>query len=225
MADVHRRIELQEQDDLRYLINNVRRAANEKIDLALPPIEGEDALRRHVEELVHEYVSTTFQTASFNLSINGHYPSNNLLSSLISTTNASSNSSTGTTEEYEPLNDKLRSRAIDLTGQEEDLLMEIAALRREAPVKAAEMWRQRYKVDEEVLRTVGDGPGREVKEGGATGQEEVGLSVGKLERQEEIEKTWERGVEGLGRLKMEMPGTAAKMERAKRAGEYVLAER
>jgi kinetochor protein Mis14/NSL1 len=54
MADVHRKIELQEQDDLRYLINNARRRANERIDLALPPIEGEDALRRRVEELVHE---------------------------------------------------------------------------------------------------------------------------------------------------------------------------
>lgn len=54
MSEVHRKIELQEQDDLCYLINNVRRAANDKIDLALPPIEGEDALRKRVEELVHE---------------------------------------------------------------------------------------------------------------------------------------------------------------------------
>jgi kinetochor protein Mis14/NSL1 len=54
MADVHRKIELQEQDDLRYLINNARSRTTEKIDLALPPIEGEDALRRRVEELVHE---------------------------------------------------------------------------------------------------------------------------------------------------------------------------
>lgn len=54
MAELHRKIELQYADDLRYLINNMRRAANEKIDLALPPIEGEDSLRRRVEELVHE---------------------------------------------------------------------------------------------------------------------------------------------------------------------------
>lgn len=54
MADVHRKIELQEQDDLRYLINNTRCRASEKIDEALPPIQGEDALRRRVEELVHE---------------------------------------------------------------------------------------------------------------------------------------------------------------------------
>lgn len=59
MADVHRKIELQEQDDLRYLINNARRRASEKIAEALPPIQGEDTLRKRVEELVHE-VSLSF---------------------------------------------------------------------------------------------------------------------------------------------------------------------
>ena len=54
MADVHRKIELQEQDDLCYLLNNARRRARERIDLALPPIEGEDALRTRVEELVYQ---------------------------------------------------------------------------------------------------------------------------------------------------------------------------
>jgi len=53
MAEIHRKVELQEADDLSYLITNVRRAADAKIDLALPPIEGEDALRQKVEELVH----------------------------------------------------------------------------------------------------------------------------------------------------------------------------
>lgn len=53
MADLQRRIELQEPDDLRYLLANTRRVAGEKIDIALPPIEGEDVLRQKVEELVH----------------------------------------------------------------------------------------------------------------------------------------------------------------------------
>jgi hypothetical protein len=54
MADVHRKIELQEQDDLCYLINNARRCGNERINDALPRMEGEDAFRGRVEELVHE---------------------------------------------------------------------------------------------------------------------------------------------------------------------------
>ena len=58
----HRKIELQSPEDLRYLMDNVSRRAREKIDLNLPPSaapEGEDALRRRVEELVHE-VSTSY---------------------------------------------------------------------------------------------------------------------------------------------------------------------
>jgi kinetochor protein Mis14/NSL1 len=54
MAEYHRKIELQSPDDLQYLISNVRRAANEKIDKDLPPIEGEDKMRRRVEKLVHD---------------------------------------------------------------------------------------------------------------------------------------------------------------------------
>lgn len=54
MAEFHRKIELQSPDDLQYLISNVRRAAHEKIDRDLPPIEGEDRMRRHVEDLVQE---------------------------------------------------------------------------------------------------------------------------------------------------------------------------
>ena len=54
MAEYHRKVELQSPDDLQYLISNVRRAANEKIDKDLPPIEGEDTMRRRVEALVQE---------------------------------------------------------------------------------------------------------------------------------------------------------------------------
>jgi hypothetical protein len=53
MAEFQRKIELQSPDDLQYLVSNIRRAANEKIDRDLPPIEGEDKMRERVEELVH----------------------------------------------------------------------------------------------------------------------------------------------------------------------------
>jgi hypothetical protein len=54
MAEFHRKIELQSPDDLQYLISNMRRAAHEKIDRDLPPIEGEDRMRRRVEDLVQD---------------------------------------------------------------------------------------------------------------------------------------------------------------------------
>lgn len=58
MAEHHRKIELQSPDDLQYLISNIQRAAKEKIDKDLPPIEGEDRMRTKVEELVQEVRTT-----------------------------------------------------------------------------------------------------------------------------------------------------------------------
>ena len=57
MDTAHRKIELQSPADLAYLESNVRLAARQKIDRDLPVSaapEGEDRLRRRVEELVDE---------------------------------------------------------------------------------------------------------------------------------------------------------------------------
>ncbi|KAK5714533.1 hypothetical protein LTR15_010715 [Elasticomyces elasticus] len=56
----HRKIELQSPADLTYLIANVARAAREKLDKHLPPDaapEGEDAMRKRVEELVDDILA------------------------------------------------------------------------------------------------------------------------------------------------------------------------
>ena len=55
----HRKIDLQSPSDLTYLFNNIKSAARQKIDLAIPPAaapEGEDAYKSKVEELVQEVV-------------------------------------------------------------------------------------------------------------------------------------------------------------------------
>lgn len=70
----HRKIELQSPADLTYLIANVTKAAQEKIDQHLPPDAapaGEDAMRKRVEQLVDEYIRTTFNAAKDNITING----------------------------------------------------------------------------------------------------------------------------------------------------------
>lgn len=57
MDALHRKIDLQSSSDLTYLLNNIKAAAQEKLDLAIPPSaapEGEDAYRSKVEELVQE---------------------------------------------------------------------------------------------------------------------------------------------------------------------------
>jgi kinetochor protein Mis14/NSL1 len=43
-----------------------------------------------------------------------------------------------------------------------------------------------------------------------------------LERQEDVEKNWQRGVEGWGRLRGSMPEMVARKERAERAEKHVL---
>lgn len=56
----HRKIDLQSPSDLTYLFNNIKTAAQQKLDLAIPPSaapEGEDAYRSKVEELVQEVLS------------------------------------------------------------------------------------------------------------------------------------------------------------------------
>jgi kinetochor protein Mis14/NSL1 len=86
---------------------------------------------------------------------------------------------------------------------------------------------------EELRRSTGDGDGDGGKvDGGREGTPEAlrevrlgALGVAELERQVDVERTWGQGVEGLVRLKSELPGTVARMEKAKRAGGYVLAER
>src|SRR5687768_10505523 len=57
-ASAHRKIELQAPEDLSYLISNVRRAAQERIDEAFPPASRshgeEDELRSQIEALVND---------------------------------------------------------------------------------------------------------------------------------------------------------------------------
>lgn len=61
----HRKIDLQSSSDLTYLLNNIKVAAQEKLDLAIPKAaapEGEDAYRSKVEELVQEVVELSHRT-------------------------------------------------------------------------------------------------------------------------------------------------------------------
>ena len=53
-------------------------------------------------------------------------------------------------------------------------------------------------------------------------EEGSGELVDVLERQEGVEEGFRNAVEGLGRLKREMPAVVARMERARVAGEYVV---
>ncbi|KAI0599753.1 hypothetical protein F4775DRAFT_108259 [Biscogniauxia sp. FL1348] len=228
----HRKIELQAPEDLAYLLANVRRAAAARLDEAFPPVDGaqgEDELRTRIEALVEEYINQTFSLAAPNLSINGLpvEPSQFLLSSLAA---SSSSDPTRPDEVYEPFDARKRARVEDLTREEEDLLRDIAALKKSVPAAAAAAWaeaaRAGVKADEDALARMNQSSGGGT-DGGEEGEEEGegAVKMGKLERQEDVERSYGAAVRGLGKLKREMPSVVARMERARGAGEYVVTER
>jgi kinetochor protein Mis14/NSL1 len=71
--------------------------------------------------------------------------------------------------------------------------------------------------DEELLRVVCE---RVAEEGSVSGRKAL-EGMGELERQGVVEGRWNEAVEGLGRLKRDMPAAVAKMERARVAAGYV----
>ncbi|CZR57480.1 uncharacterized protein PAC_07369 [Phialocephala subalpina] len=216
MAEFQRKIELQSPDDLQYLVSNIRRAANVEIDKNLPPIEGEDKMRTRVEELVHVYITQVFTTASENLTINGLNPSPTLLSQILSSSPMNQQKEI---EEHEPFNTRLFERAKDLARQEEDLIEEIAALRRTIPGVVTGNVKREYREgiegDERILEAVEE---RVVR--GERGVADLGIE--RLERQEQVEASWGRGVKGLEGLMKRLPEVGARKERAERAEEYVV---
>ncbi|KAI1344523.1 hypothetical protein F5Y15DRAFT_411354 [Xylariaceae sp. FL0016] len=240
--ETQRKIELQTPEDLAYLVANVRRAAAARIDEAIPldPAHGEYDLRTQIEELVDEYITKTFTLASPNLSINGlPVDASQYLSPDGVGSSASASAKTLEPEEiYEPFDARKRARVEDLTREEEDLLRDIAALKKSVPGAAAAAWadatKKGVKADEEALAawnerssstTDAAAPDGTTTATGAGRGIGVALGVGALERQQDVEATYEKAVQGLGRLRREMPAVVARMERARGAGEYVITER
>ncbi|KAK6088053.1 hypothetical protein SCUP234_01119 [Seiridium cupressi] len=232
-----RKIELQAPEDLVYLLANVRRAAAERINEAFPPVEGahgEDELRSRIEQLVDEYITKTFTLSAPNLSINGLSIDDISpdLAILSPTYDPSSNGSNPAEPDvvYTPFDPRLRQRVEELTREEEDLLRDIAALKKSVPGNAAsaytEAFKKSLKQDEEALGAAKErhaANGTEADEDTEQGGERLNLD--RLERQEDVERAYGRAVEGLERLKRDMPAIVARMERARGAGSYVVTEK
>ncbi|KAK7414996.1 hypothetical protein QQX98_006229 [Neonectria punicea] len=217
VSQVQRKIELQSNEDLAYLIANVRRAAADRLNEAFPHVEGndgEDELRNKIEELVNEYINKTFAFASSNLSINGlPVASDSFLADPAA-------GRTAPEPEYEPFDARKRRRVADLITQEEKLLEDVAALKRSVPAAVAASRAERLvdglRRDDELLEA------RRARAAEAAAA--VQLNVRPLERQDGVEDGFRKAVEGLGRLKRDMPAVVAKMERARVAGEYVVTQ-
>ncbi|KAL7918989.1 hypothetical protein ACQKWADRAFT_323338 [Trichoderma austrokoningii] len=232
VSQVQRKIELQSPDDLAYLIANVRNAAIEHLDAAFPPVEGdgEDELRNQIESLVNEYITKTFALAAPNLTINGLPVAPE---SLIGTAAPAPNTV------YEPFDARKRRQVADLITQEEKLLEDVAALKRSVPAKVAadhaEHIRAAMRQDEDdlrerVARDASAAEAQETDQAGGTTATATATATGppplatRLQRQEGVEGGFKSAVQGLNRLKRDMPAVVAKMERARVAGEYVVSK-
>ncbi|KAF3763805.1 hypothetical protein M406DRAFT_341225 [Cryphonectria parasitica EP155] len=263
-GSAHRKIELQSPEDLTYLINNVRRAAAEHIGAAFPPVEGDDAqedeLRVRIEGMVNDYIHQTFTLAAPNLSINGFeldartFPAvylsdpNSSSSAAAAAGNRPGHNDTGPEVQYEPFDARKRARLEDLAREEEDLMREIAALKRRVPAAAARAYADGFwegvKADEAALGEAREQAAVLAAAGPAAGEDEdtdkpavaaaaaasannkaMLEGLGRVERRENVRRGYVGVVDTLGRLKREMPAVVAKMERARVAGEYVVTER
>ncbi|KJZ77289.1 hypothetical protein HIM_03610 [Hirsutella minnesotensis 3608] len=219
VSQVQRKIELQDPEDLAYLLANVRRAAADRLDEAFPPVESpdgaDDDLRNQIAALVNDYIDKTFTLAAPNLSINGLPVSESQIRS--SSTPSRADAEPEATA-YEPFDARKRRRVADLIAAEEKLLEEVAALKRAVPAVAASSHaanvRDALARDDELLRD-------RINRAAAA---PVRLSVPPLERQDGVEASYRGAVDALSRLKRDMPAVVAKMERARVAGEYVVTE-
>lgn len=217
-APHHRKIELQSPADLTYLLSNLRASAHQKLDTAFPPSaapkDGEDALRAKVEHLVREYINATFSLALPSLSINGidgptAYPS-------LSPADRPK-ASTETIEDngnYEPHDPRLAEKLRTLYMQHEQETTRVAEMRRDAPGAAARAFMERLRGEMRAEREV------DLDARMKDGDEEVLSCMGSVERRDDVEKMWGRGVDGLEGLEG-VTSVVAKLERAGRAAEVV----
>ncbi|KAI9788100.1 MAG: hypothetical protein M1816_007232 [Peltula sp. TS41687] len=234
-SSAHRKIALQSPADLRYLINNVTVAAQAKLDTHFPPPDPSTTstttsseARRKASIIIQAYIAQTFTHALPNLSINGLDATNTYTRThdqqqqqLLQPTATEEEE---VEEQYEAYDAALATRVQMLYGMLEAETLALAQLRREAPLRAAARWRERFEAEVRGVDEVWERERREEEEE----EEEEGKTDGgldldalRVQREREVEETWGRGLEGLSRLKTTLPGTVAKLERAMRGVEYV----
>ncbi|KAL2045501.1 hypothetical protein N7G274_001929 [Stereocaulon virgatum] len=210
----HRKIDLQSPSDLTYLLNNITTVAQQKIDLAIPRSaapEGEDAYRSRVEELVQEYIHQTLTLALPSLTFNGLDPSPKILrpDPIPETTE------TDDSGNYEPYDPRLAKKLQMLYMEFETQSTRVAELRKEVPGAAAKRHMDRLEGELQKEREA-EAERQETK----VDPSAMDLDLGTLERRDDVETMWGRGLEGLVELG-KMPGVLAKLERAGKAANVV----
>ncbi|KAG9190021.1 hypothetical protein G6011_08109 [Alternaria panax] len=226
----HRKIELQSPGDLTYLTAQMRTAARQKLDLHLPPVpstdqnaHAPDELRRLVEELVEAFVAQVLQGMRHNISVNGiDVVQNNSEDAVVNGGDGMDGREGGEeaslveTVEYEPFDEKLRGQLSATVAKRDALIAKISQQRRTTPRVAAEEWMRGF---EEESKAWMEMQGLLEKEAVAANGEVAGVHA--LQRQEEVERNWEKAVQGMQRLNKGLPETRARLERAGDAVVYL----
>jgi kinetochor protein Mis14/NSL1 len=225
MESEHRKIELQSPSDLTYLTSQIRRAARQKLDLHLPPITSDsepDELRRSVEDLVESFLAQVLQGMRHSISINGIDvvtrgregdevdERGNRVVVMGGRDGQGEGESMVEKEEFEAFDEKLRGQLSSTVAQRDALISKISQHRRTTPSATAKAFQEQWGIGEKSLEEAQRIMEEQVKTAGMDG---VGDMQG-LKRQEEVERNWERAVQGLARLNKELPETRARLERA-----------
>jgi kinetochor protein Mis14/NSL1 len=216
MESEHRKIELQSPGDLTYLEAQIRSAARAKLDLHLPPVKDSsepDDLRQKTEERVDAFVAQVLEGMRQNISINGI----NVVANPDSGRTSADGNAAVEVEEYEELDNKLREKLRTTIAKRDALVGKIAQHRRTTPAVASQRFRDDFGREMEGVE--------KMREEGRTRAVDVGdadaVGVDALKRQEDVERTWERAVEGLQRLNKGLPETRARLERAGEVVEHL----
>jgi len=183
--------------------------------------DAPDELRRSVEDLVEVFVAKVLQGIRHNVSINGiDVVESGDGEGMDGVVNGHGGGGGGSGEgesmvetvEYEPFDDKLRSQLSATVAKRDALIAKISQQRRTTPKVAAETWIKGFEEQERVWAALQESMAEDAAAGG-NGDGNV-AGVESLQRQEEVERNWERAVTGLQRLNKGLPETRARLERA-----------
>ncbi|ORY04262.1 hypothetical protein BCR34DRAFT_604909 [Clohesyomyces aquaticus] len=219
----HRKIDLQSPADLHHIESQIRRLATQKLNLHLPPVAGAhpeetDDLRVKTESLVSAFVDQVLSSLRKNVAING-------IEVEVGSKGEGedgdgdgdvrmegSGDGDGATllEEFEPRDEQLRARLQKVIDRRDRLVADISRQRRVVPGVAAKGFEERYTREWEEGQRAWEEQVERASGEEARGQ---GLDVKGFERADEVQRLWERSVEGLGGLKGGLPETRARLER------------
>jgi kinetochor protein Mis14/NSL1 len=154
-----------------------------------------------------QYIRNTFNAAKDSISING-MDSREMEAELAKAQEG---------EEFEPFDTKLAQRLQTLTAKIDHETLQLANLRKNAPVETAQRFQQSFEKQEETQEARLAKAEQERLEVA----KDTKMEVGEVERMEEVQGSWQKGSEKVAALKTGMGSTVARIEKARKAVEVV----